>query len=441
MNSITKLFLSLFVLLFSCNLFAQNDEQINFTTELEQLDSKLKDLASKSVSFSLYARQIDPLLSFLNSEARVEYFVKHQANSVFQKRVIEKAHDSLIKSDKTLAEGIDSFVSSFSKIYPKTSLFILKLQSLLKEEQQLRDCINKKDYPKCIFEIALKKDSLLKNSTSLLELIKNGYEDQDSNSLTKLMLYYLEASQLLSNSREAACYKNALSLDFSDILSLDDELVYNTLADANSIMASRETCKDYVLKNLELLSKELCMSGFEKSCFSALNLLEKFGSSGNVVSDIKLNLILNSKDTRSTNVAKIFLDKALFSKMTFGQKIKVFISGKLPFFVYIIAFILLVLPLLLVSMYFLLPSFFKKRASSHSPIKNAERLDEYSTLLEVFDLPEDATGSDIKKAYRSKMKALHPDVNKDSSQEEIDRVQEAYDRIMHLRKAWFGTDR
>ena len=68
----------------------------------------------------------------------------------------------------------------------------------------------------------------------------------------------------------------------------------------------------------------------------------------------------------------------------------------------------------------------------------APRLDEYSTLLSVFDLDDDATPSEIKKAYRIKMKELHPDSNIEGSKEEFEKVQAAYERLMELQKGWFG---
>ncbi len=72
--------------------------------------------------------------------------------------------------------------------------------------------------------------------------------------------------------------------------------------------------------------------------------------------------------------------------------------------------------------------------------------DEYSRLLTFFGLDDTATESDIKKAYRDKVKNFHPDsAGKDESTTEKDRTtffieaKETYDRILEIRGSWFGA--
>lgn len=67
--------------------------------------------------------------------------------------------------------------------------------------------------------------------------------------------------------------------------------------------------------------------------------------------------------------------------------------------------------------------------------------DEYSRLLRMFALSDSAGESEIKQAYRRKMKELHPDAAKVSvdmeNSEAFRELKHAYDRIMEIRSSWF----
>jgi DnaJ domain len=69
--------------------------------------------------------------------------------------------------------------------------------------------------------------------------------------------------------------------------------------------------------------------------------------------------------------------------------------------------------------------------------------DEYSRLLRMFGLRDSASESDIKQAYRHKMKQLHPDKkpeeveSQDENSEQFRELKHAYDRILEIRGSWF----
>lgn len=69
--------------------------------------------------------------------------------------------------------------------------------------------------------------------------------------------------------------------------------------------------------------------------------------------------------------------------------------------------------------------------------------DEYSRLLRMFGLTDSATESEIKSAYRKKMKELHPDrkldepLADDENSERFRELKHAYDRILQIRSSWF----
>ena len=74
--------------------------------------------------------------------------------------------------------------------------------------------------------------------------------------------------------------------------------------------------------------------------------------------------------------------------------------------------------------------------------------DEYSTLLKFFDLEETATEDEIKAAYRSLLKQLHPDAKildtpkegEKRKQTTIDEVKKTYHRIQELRNGGFNPN-
>jgi hypothetical protein len=80
-------------------------------------------------------------------------------------------------------------------------------------------------------------------------------------------------------------------------------------------------------------------------------------------------------------------------------------------------------------------------------VEQRENEDEYTRLLALFNLADSASEEDIKKAYRARMKTLHPDqLHPDraaagavdlGNSEEFRELKFAYDRILEIRGAWF----
>lgn len=67
--------------------------------------------------------------------------------------------------------------------------------------------------------------------------------------------------------------------------------------------------------------------------------------------------------------------------------------------------------------------------------------DEYTKLLEYLGLEDDASESAIKRAYRERVKSLHPDAKPgevDTQDEAFIELKEVYDRILEIRGSWFG---
>ncbi len=73
--------------------------------------------------------------------------------------------------------------------------------------------------------------------------------------------------------------------------------------------------------------------------------------------------------------------------------------------------------------------------------KTTHKDDEYTRLLSFFELSDRASEDEIKKAYRDRVKNLHPDKKFDSpntNSDEFMEIKQAYNRIMEIRSSWFG---
>ncbi|MFN8390080.1 MAG: J domain-containing protein [Bdellovibrionota bacterium] len=89
-------------------------------------------------------------------------------------------------------------------------------------------------------------------------------------------------------------------------------------------------------------------------------------------------------------------------------------------------------------------SFFKK---NDKPVSGYARgpveEDEYTKLLGILGLDDSASEGQIKKAYRAKVKNLHPDTKpgQETEDQEFIELKEVYDRILQIRGSWFGGKR
>ena len=84
----------------------------------------------------------------------------------------------------------------------------------------------------------------------------------------------------------------------------------------------------------------------------------------------------------------------------------------------------------------------KKKKKARKKFELGDASDEYSELLSVFDLDDTATEDQIKKAYRKRIKTLHPDSAKEvdpAKVREFVELQKVHNRIFEIRKGRFGA--
>jgi hypothetical protein len=143
------------------------------------------------------------------------------------------------------------------------------------------------------------------------------------------------------------------------------------------------------------------------------------------------------------------LSEDIISELGFSDKLSLLFLGELSSRIYIfIGIIMLFLVMLLIGFfYFYGPDrsdeTLGKKSKKYGPgkIDLQSGVDEYTSLLEFFSLDETASESEIKKAYREMARTHHPDTSESTTREEFELIQTNYDKLMKLRKGWFGLAR
>ncbi len=143
------------------------------------------------------------------------------------------------------------------------------------------------------------------------------------------------------------------------------------------------------------------------------------------------------------------LSEDIISELGFSDKLSLLFLGELSSKIYIfLSIILLFLVMLFIGFFY----FYgvdqseanvgkKSRKYGTGKIDLQSGVDEYTSLLEFFNLDDTASESDIKKAYREMARTHHPDTSESTTREEFELIQTNYDKLMKLRKGWFGLAR
>ena len=82
----------------------------------------------------------------------------------------------------------------------------------------------------------------------------------------------------------------------------------------------------------------------------------------------------------------------------------------------------------------------KAKKTGPGYLRGPSRVDEYTELLMLFGLEDTASEEDIKKAYRKKMKDLHPDSGDPSPEttQAFMELKKAHDRLIQIKRSRFS---
>jgi hypothetical protein len=424
---------------------------------VEELNSRLSEFENQEIDLEKFSQEVIPFFEIFSEKSELkDLFDVSEASSKLQILSFKIIKQDFLKEKENLVPLITTLVDNLKKIYPVASPFIFKLNKYKNSIIKTIECENKKDYPDCIWEIALDSENLGEEGSRILKSLSLELSNQKIDTLKYLLLSiaendYFKVKENTTQCRNLELFKNK-ELIFEDSLT-SDILIKRILALEKSLNSNSQ-CRELVNQNFPLYAVQICERGFIESCKSAIKIL-KF-SNVNIGS---LNLVRKAfvfsgsgseNDEFKEEVNKEFLETA-----TVKEKIFLLFKGELPSKVYYFLFALLFITVLLCCFLYFAPNFLssffikknkpeqqlKPQEDSKGYLQMTEKLDEYSTLLNIFGLNDEASNSDIKKAYRQLVKQLHPDSSDVLSQKEFERVQQAYDRLMEIRQGWFGLSK
>ena len=174
--------------------------------------------------------------------------------------------------------------------------------------------------------------------------------------------------------------------------------------------------------------------------------------------ELRFQMVLHAKSKQAKDLAAgRMLELIEAGELTRQRRLRLMLSGYYGYdFLYIggvfVAIVLSVLVFWRFSFFFLRQLnkvkariATSKRDNLPGYMKPTTDLDEYSGLLEVLGLDDDASETDIKKAYRERMKELHPDkatssdITEDERAAEFLKLKRAYERIMEMTEKRFHS--
>ncbi len=185
-----------------------------------------------------------------------------------------------------------------------------------------------------------------------------------------------------------------------------------------------------------------------------INILDSDPKNYSSSLELKSKLVQYSIDDPSLiEISNPFITKEVLGTLDISSRISLFFQGRLFFWIYLVSslFVILLVSLAGLLFYFIGPdldigsymesvtekvSFKKKTNRGYAKIVESD--DEYSSLLSLFELDDNATDADIKKAYRALVKQYHPDTSDTDEREKFEKIHKAYERLLDLRKGWFG---
>lgn len=347
-----------------------------------------------------------------------------------------------------------------TKLFPPASPLIYKIKTINNTHQKLESCTDISNYFECISTVV----SDVLDSPYLIRVFQTKIKEFDKDKLHSFdeeLFYVLVHHVLFLSIGDNFCESYFTPEEYSFVM-FNVASTETAIEKVAAFIEKVPLCYSPILSALRSRTRHVIESSNEIEARNGILYLEALENSHEQLEEIKTQIIL-SPSSNMRNLAKKNITSDIFSSRDFKEKLRIIVTGRMPDKFYL---------LVLISSIFLLGVFFisirvyntmetadrekadrpavkkntkesrkVKQSSSSMPLDASDQLDEYTSLLLVFGLTDEATDADIKKAYREVIKRLHPDSGLPVDQKKLEEVQNAHERLMELRRGWFGLSR
>lgn len=438
------------ILIYSSTSFA---EELETPSNFRSAKEVIKSYEEGEVSFKVAEAKF---LEFVSEESQrsfpsslQEYFLRSQF-SVKLAESLELKTKNLLSKPVDPEESIREISQVVKKIFPSASPIRYSLRKIELSLKAIGECAESNVFPSCLWVILFGQEGSELLHSYTRKLLSN-LNQESLNSIDHQILFRLAQYKYSNEEEPVSCDIFFSRADKSKI-----KRKSNISEDENrkilfDFLREDSQCKVSVLDWIKAYASAAVKDGSEIEVRNALKYFEMLDSEGTLHKELVLSII-NSSSLHS--LAREYVDKELFSRLSQTERISLIISGKMPlaFYLSVLGFFIFLLCILF--LFLRPPAFLENKVSkirhdvevkkeekaklSRKGYENlSDKVDEYTALLMIFGLNDDASDTDIKRAYRDRVKMLHPDMGDPTEQQKFQDVQRAYERLLSLRRGWF----
>lgn len=461
--------LTLFIVSFSTfatseeSILAQDDSPIKYREEdfIQFISDKNlywqlsgKDKPSKAILSDLFTYFEKYKNLNLNENSRFnDAFNKSRLVDHFASYLTFLKSESLINDDARMSESVSDVAK---RVFPGASSLLFNMRKMDSTYVNLLDCKDKSSL--ICFADVLTGDFEKIPSKSIYASVLSSLKRETYENMSDGIIYTFSESLLSPNQKNGTEVKSC-SLDLNSPGSSHLEEVALSLTDAEKIqklIQLRPSCLQSILEYLYANIESAVDSGDLLRAGNGL-LLVRYLESSDVRYGRAIDYLLKGSSSSLKPLIREYLTKESFSSLDKSEKLKIIFGGYLPTKFYVVFALLLIGgPLIFFLLYRSLDRLLHKKARQGPKVKKVksksgmaqvlssqqpqDKMDEYTALLTIFGLTDEATDADIKKSYRDIIKRLHPDSG-DFDKQRLEEIKKAHDRLIELRRGWFGLSR
>jgi hypothetical protein len=442
------------ILLVAVNLFflssLKADTNLEFSEIVNRLSSSNLESLDKHANDLMLFMDSNPDFNINRTQKKFDEFHSSLAAENFSSFILLKRLNSHFNYKS------QDFKQLVARLYPQANPIVFKLNKIDQIESLISSCSEGEGFF-CVLDIVLsEKDSSYLNQLFINYLEK--FRISNFKSFDDHIVYSLLKSFYVD---KGFCNEYFSSIEQDAYIPDSKEILPNSVKKVSRLVDLVPYCKNSIISVLYTRARYFITSKKPVEVLNSLFLIRHIDQSEKNFTEIKKFLFESAKPPLRSVIREYF-SFPLLKELTFSDKLCIILFGYLPTKFYFILFLIIFLtPILFIFFYKLIDFVLHggifssnnnsdkfsntlpqgKKAISRVESNVSNKIDEYSSLLMIFDLPDDAEDDDIKKAYREMIKKLHPDSGTEVNQEKLDEIKKAYDRLIELRKGWFGSSR